>query len=107
MNISSNAKFVLQVVLSLLTFGLTWAVDNQAAIVTAIAIVVVWALNTAMKRLGISLGRGYVTGVLYVISFVLVVLFNPVALPNLPALPQDPALLVGVLAAYVQMLIVR
>lgn len=103
---SSNIKYVLQVALSVLTFGLVWIVDNQAAVITALAIVIVWALNTFFLRWGVKLGRQYVTAILYAVSLVLVVIVNPVVIPDWPTIPPDPALAVSAFAAWAQLLVV-
>lgn len=103
---SDNAKYLLKVVLSILTLGVTWIYSNQAAIITAVTIVIVWILNSLFKWKGIKLGRAYVTGILYVIAFLLVVLFNPGVLPTWPIMPTDAGLAISVITAYLQMVIV-
>lgn len=103
---SSNTKYVLQIVLSVLTFGLVWVVDNQAAVITALAIVIVWLLNMLSQRLGIKVGRRVLTTGLYVVSFVLVIIINPIVVPAWPSMGDDPAVIVVAIATWLQMLVV-
>lgn len=100
---SQNAKFFLKVVLSLFVFGLTWALSNQAAIITAVTIVVVWGLNTLAKRSGYQPGRAVVTAGLYVIAYLLVIFFNPSILPAFPVFQADATQFVGALIGYLQL----
>ncbi|HAE59749.1 MAG TPA: hypothetical protein DCG54_09675 [Anaerolineae bacterium] len=103
---SSNVKYVLQVVLSILTFGVVWAVDNQAAIITALAILIVWAINVITEHLGVKFGRQMLTTGLYVVSLGLVVMLNPVALPAWPVMDGgEPALVMVAFGTWLQMLV--
>jgi hypothetical protein len=102
---SDNAKLVLKVFLSLFAFGLTWAVSNQAAVITTVSIMLVWVINVAFKRWRINLGRAYLTGILWAISFGLVVIFNPGVLPAWPNL-DDPSLALSAIYSWTQMVVV-
>jgi hypothetical protein len=103
---TSNTKFFAKVLVSIFAFGLTWVVSNQAAVITAVTIALLWGLNTLFKSKGINLGRGVVTGALYLIAYVLVIVFNPGILPTWPVFPGDPTLALAALMAYAQLLIV-
>jgi hypothetical protein len=103
---STKTKLVLQVILSVFAFGLTWVVSNQAAVITAVTIVLVWLINTLAEFKGIKIGREYVTGGLYVIAFLLVIVFNPGVLPVFPSVPSDPAMILSVFFAYSQAVVV-
>lgn len=102
---TKNWQFVLQVILSILTFGVTWAINNQAAIVTAAAIIIVYLINAFMKLRNVKLGRGWLTAILYVAAMILAYFFNPTALPAFGSVPSDPALLVNAVLAYIPLLI--
>jgi hypothetical protein len=104
--VSPKTKFVLQVVLSVFAFGLTWVVSNQAAIITAVTIAIVWLINTLAEYKGFKIGREYVTGALYGVAFLLVIIFNPGILPAVPVFPSDPVLVLSVLVAYLQAVVV-
>lgn len=88
---SKNTKFVLQVIVSLIVFGLTWVVSNQAAVTTALAIVIAWVINLLATTYKVHLGRATITGILYVLSFGLIIVINPDIVPAWPALAGLPA----------------
>lgn len=69
-----------------------WAVDNQSAVITVIALVVVWAINVAFKYYNRKIGTAFLTTSLYVIAVVLALLFSPVGLPPFPVFDGDPQL---------------
>lgn len=89
-------KFDIQVVGRTVTaavvVGLAWAVDHQSAVITAVAMLMVWFVNALAKWRGIQIGRAWLTGFLYVVSMLLAVLFKWQALPAAPVWGGDPAL---------------
>jgi len=76
-----NVKFLLQVLLSLLSFGVAWATNNSAAVVMAVAIIFTYALNWLARYVGYKPTRNTLTGALFVVCLGLAVLFNPALLP--------------------------
>lgn len=87
-----NVQFTIQVILSLLVFGGTWAVNNQAAIIMAASIIFTYAFNWLAQRNGFKPSRNALTGVLFCFSLALAVLFNPNLLPPFVA-PSDTSLM--------------
>lgn len=69
-----------------------WAVDNQSAVITVIALIVVWAINVAFKYFNRKVGTAWLTTALYVIAITLALLFSPVALPAFPVFDGDPTI---------------
>lgn len=102
---TKNWQIVFQVILSILTFGVTWAINNQAAVVTAAAIIIVYLINAFAKLRNVKLGSGWLTVILYIVAMVLAYFFNPTALPAFGPVPSDPALLINAVLAYIPLLI--
>jgi hypothetical protein len=67
-----------------------WAVDHQSAVITFIALLVVWSINVVFKYFNRKVGTAWLTTALYVIAIVLALLFSPVALPAFPVFDGDP-----------------
>lgn len=101
--IPENIKFVLQVILSLASFGLAWATNNSAAVVMAFAILITYALNWLAQFYGYKPSRNTLTGVLFAVCLLLAVLFNPALLPPFVA-PADPAQMSSYVVTWLAML---
>lgn len=101
MSIPKNVLFVLQIMGSVLTLGLTYVVSNQAAIIMALAIVIVWGINYLSRYMGKAPDKNILTGILFVVSLALAVIFNPGLLPPFPALPADGSAAFSVIVAYI------
>jgi len=80
--------------------GVAWAADNQSAVITAVAMVVVWVVNALAKWKGIVIGRAKLTGLLYVLAMIMSVAFKWQMLPAVPVFGGDPAVFAATLVEY-------
>ena len=87
-------------VVAALVVGAAWAVDHQSAVITAVAMTVVWVVNVLAKWKGVQIGRAWLTGILYLIAMTLAVVFKWQALPAAPVWGGDPAVFADALIGY-------
>lgn len=80
------------VVLSLLTIGAGWMVDNRSTVMAVSVLVVVWIVNEVYKRTGQPLGKRWLTVAVFGLSVVLSVIFKPVLVPSFPVFDGNPDL---------------
>lgn len=99
---NEKTKLVLRVVISILVFGSTWVVSNQAAITTGLAIIFVWVIKYLSETYGYKPGKAELTGAVYVVSFLLVIIVNPGILPALPAYHGDIAEIIRAVVVWVR-----
>lgn len=102
---NKDVQLVVNVLLSLALFGGVWAVDNQAAIVTMLAILIAYGLNLFAKTQHVHLGRGWLTIIVYLAALLMAFFLKPIALPVFTPETSDPALFVVSLMAYVPVLV--
>jgi len=88
-----------------LVVGVAWAADHESAVITTVAMVVVWLVNALAKWKGITLGRAKLTAVLYVLAMVMSVAFKWQMLPLAPIWHGDPAAFAAALIEYGTVLI--
>ncbi len=97
-----NLKFIGQVLLSIATFGVTWVVSNQAAVVTALAILIVWLIKYLAERRDVYFSKVTITSGLYLVSFVLVIIVNPGILPAWPVMTGDAVEVIKLIALWLR-----
>ena len=81
---------ITKTVAGLLVIGAAWAVSHQAAVITVVAMLIVWLINVLFKFFGKQVKTAWLTTALYVVSIGMAFLFSPVALPTFPAFTGDP-----------------
>lgn len=87
-------------VVGVLVVGAAWAVDHESAVITAVAMVVVWGMNALAKWRGVTLGRAKLTAVLYVLAMGMAVAFKWQVLPAAPVWGGDMAAFAEALMLY-------
>lgn len=86
---SLNWKDGLKIVLSVMTFGIGWLADNQAAVISFLALVIVWLVGLVFEHFKIKLGKAGLTGFVFAIAIILAYVFNPLTFPTLPEWTGD------------------
>ncbi len=95
----------LKIVLAVMTFGLGWFADNQSTVVAYVAVLIVWLLGEAAKRipsLNWLKGKGPLTVAVFVVSFFLAYIFQPFVIPSLPGWTGDAGSYVPLLSTWLQ-----
>jgi hypothetical protein len=80
---------VLKLIATLVISGFVWTQDNQLAVLTLAAIVVVWLVKFIAARTGKQIGKAQLTGALLLIAVASAVLFQGFAIPALPQFDTD------------------
>lgn len=94
-----------KILLAVMTFGFGWFADNQATMIAYAAVLIVWILGEAAKRipsLNWIKGKGPLTVAIFVVSFILAYLFQPFVLPTLPGWTGDAGSYVPLLSVWLQ-----
>lgn len=103
-NLSNQNQFNwqdgLRILLAVLTFGIGWLADNQATVISFVAMLIVWALGEALKYYGFKPGKAGLTVILFIVAFLLSLLFLPVTWPSLPAWNGDASIYVSALVVF-------
>ena len=81
-----------------------FAASHQSAVITLVAMLVVWAINVTFKYFNKQIGTAWLTTILYVLAVVLALVFSPVALPVFPAFGGDAAAYALAMTGYVGVL---
>ena len=95
-----NWTSVLQIFFALAISGFVWTQDNQLAVLTLAAMVIVWGIQFAGNKWNWHPGKTWLTVILLGVSVLFSILFQPVTLPALPIYSGDVIAFVGAILIY-------
>ncbi len=78
-----------KIVLALIASGFAWTAENQAGVISLVAMLLVWGFSYFAKNAGWRVGKVELTGFLFVVSVGLSILFQPIVFPAFPAWGGD------------------
>lgn len=90
------------IVAALAALGIVSTTNPREVLISIIGVFFVTGVNAIAQVRGVSIGRAWLTVILYGVSLVLAVFLEPVALPALPMWGGDVANFFGDLAAFLQ-----
>lgn len=79
----------LKIMAALVISGFVWTQDNQAALLSLAAMLLVWGIKVYAARSGKRLGKEWLTGILLAVSVAFAYLFQPVEIPPFPVYSGD------------------
>jgi hypothetical protein len=80
---------LLAVLGALVLTGLGWAVGHPEAVISLVAVILIWVVNFLFTWKGIKLSKTWLTGILFVVSLGLTALFKLELFPIWPS-PSTP-----------------
>lgn len=101
-----DIKDLLAVLVALVITGLGIAAQHPEAVLSLLAVVVIWVVNFLFRWKGIKLRKTWLTVGLFVVSLLLTLLFQPTLFPGWPVLIGTPEAIATALYTWIGLLIV-
>jgi len=83
-------KDLLAVLAALVITGLGIAAKHPEAVLSLVAVMLIWGINFLFRWKGIKLRKSWLTVLLYILAVLLTVLFQPALFPAWPVLTGEP-----------------
>ncbi len=93
-------KELIKVLFAVVIMGAGWTVDNQAVLITAAAVGIVWLLGLIGRRFNWQPGKAALTTFLFILAVGLQLVFTPVVAPLFPAWTGEISSYLPLLIAY-------
>jgi len=89
MKLEFNWKDASKIVATLVITGFVWTVDNQLAVLSLAAMVIVWGVKSYALQTGKQVGKVGLTATLLALSIVFALIFQPVTVMGFPTFDGD------------------